>query len=311
MNKQPTYWKKYNLIFKCFSSKFLYEEIKKLTYKLGKPFDKKGNRGPKFKISPEEYAAYEAFQIVTRNASFRDMEWDSDMLVSKHIDHGTLHHNFLKIPYDYLSRLLDAIVHMLESLLGNAIVYIMDSTGLSTSVYEETLVKGKLTRRNKDFKLHVLSGYYPKEQITCMKGALASDKHVSDAEGAARLVREHKTKGFHLGDRGFDAEKVYREILENEGIPIIKPKKRKAKMFSYKAKGRALYREHIYKELRGVIETGFGGLENKGLIYTRCVREDSVNKKGLLAAIRHNLMSYLKALVVTTSALFGIIRQTL
>lgn len=309
--EQPTYWQRYDKLFKHFSSRAIYNKILEVANKLGKPFTKKGKRGPKFKIKPEEYAAYEAYKIISSNASFRDMELDSDLFLDKHLDHGTFHNNFLRIPYEYLNKLLSEIARMLEDLLGYFIATIFDSTGLTTSKYEETIVKGKLIRRNKDYKLHTITAYHPKEKITYYIDALSSDKHVSDAEGASRLLKRNKTSGFHLGDRAYDAEKVYKEILANEGIPIIKPKKHKAKLFSDKAKGRTMYREHIYKELRGIIETSYGGLENKGLTNTRCVRDDSIKKKGMLAAIRHNFMTYLRLLAIQIGRLSGIIRQTL
>lgn len=294
--EESTYWRRYDLLFKHFSSAEMYNRIEEQVYKLGKPFDKKGFRGPKFKIPPEEYASYEAYKIISNNASFRDMELDSEVFIDKHLDHSTFHKNFLKIPYEYFSRLLTAIARMLEELLGYFMITVFDSTGLSTRIYENALSKGRIIRRNKDYKLHTLLAYHPDKQITYYKDALSSDKHTSDPEGAVRLMRRNKTTGFHLGDRAYDSEKLYKEILAREGIPIIKPKKHKAKLFSDKAKGRAMYREHIYKEFRGVIETSYGGLENKGLIDTRCVRDDSIKKKGILAALRHTFMTYLRVL---------------
>jgi hypothetical protein len=47
---EPTYWKKYDKLFKHFSSLDMYNKIKEISYRLGKPFTKKGVRGPKFKI---------------------------------------------------------------------------------------------------------------------------------------------------------------------------------------------------------------------------------------------------------------------
>jgi predicted transposase YbfD/YdcC len=289
----------------------MYNKIREKTYKLGKPFDKKGKRGPKFKISPEEYAAYEAYKIVSSNSTFRDMELDSKLFVDKHIDHGTFHHNFTKIPYEYLNSLLREIAKMLEKLLGYFVATIFDSTGLNTRQYENTMFKGKIRRRSKDYKLHTLIAYHPKEKLTYYIDALSSDKHISDAEGAARLIRKNETHGFHLGDRAYDAEKVYKEILAKERVPIIKPKVHKAKMSSEKSKGRKMYRSHIYKELRGVIETSYGGLENSGQTYTRCINDDSIKKKGMLAAVRHTFLTYLKVLASQIDQLTGIIRQTL
>jgi uncharacterized protein YbaR (Trm112 family) len=224
------------------------------------------------------------------------MELDSNLFCNKHLDHGTFHNNFMKIPYEYLIRLLREIARLLEKLLGYYLITIFDSTGLNTRLYEETMIKGKIKKRNKDYKLHTITAYHPKEKITYYIDALSSDKHISDAEGAKRLLQRNKTNGYHLGDKAYDCEKVYKEILTKEGIPIIKPKKHKAKLFTCKSKGRSMYKEHIYKELRGVIETSYGGLENKGLINTRCIRDDSIKKKGILAAIRHSFITYLRVL---------------
>jgi len=127
---QPTYWQRYDRVFKHFSSTTIYQKIRELARKLGKPFDKLSRRGPKFKIPPEEYAAYEAYQIIADNASFRDMELDAELFVDKHLDHSTFHGNFLKIPYEYFSRLLQSVARMLEQLLGYCIATLMDSTGL-------------------------------------------------------------------------------------------------------------------------------------------------------------------------------------
>jgi len=306
-HRQPTYWKRYDQVFKRFSSWQIYCKIKELTHGLGKPFEKRGARGPKFKIAPEEYAAYEFYQIIRTNASFRDMEQDAELFVGMHLDHGTFHKNFMKIPYEYLQRLLRAIVQLLEQLLGYCMITIVDSTGISTKQYEETLIKGKVKLRNKEYKLHTLLASHPDKQTTFYIDAMMSDKHISDAEGAKRLIVSNQTTGYHLGDRGFDAEKVYEAILEKEGIPIIKPKVHKAKMASYKAQGRTCYQEHIYREFRGVIETSYGGLENAGMIQTRCVREDSIAKKGMLAAIRHNLMVYLRAVAETVAQLLELV----
>lgn len=308
---QPTYWQRYDQVFKRFSSKTIHDKIRDLAHKLGKPFDKTSKRGPKFKIDPCEYASYEAYQIISSNASYRRMELDTELFVHKHLDHSILHKNFLKIPYEYLTRLLETIARMLEHLLGYCVATLMDSTGISTRKYEETLIKGKMKRRNKEFKLHTLNASHPDKKLTYYIDALASDKHVSDAEGARRLLERNKTTGFHCGDRAYDAEKVYKEILAREGIAMIKPKKHKAKLFSEKAKCRKMYRKHIYDELRPVIETSYGGLENSGMIQTRCVRDDAIKKRGILMAVRHNLMTYLRVLASLKDWLTRIIRQTL
>lgn len=298
MKNVLTYWKRYDLVYKRFSFRIIYKKILGIADKLGNPFAKNTNKGRKYKIDLKEYAAYIAFETITYNSPYRDMELASELYVNKHIDHSTFHKNFLKIPLEYLTKLLTEIARMLEKMLGYFNITIFDSTGLGTAIYEDAIDKGKIIRRNKDYKIHTILAYHPKEKITYYIDALSSDKHTSDAEGAAQLLKRNKTYGYHLGDRGYDAEKLYKEIFNKECIPIIKPKKNKAKLFSCKIKGRSMYKEHIYKELRGIIETSYGGLENKGSVYTRYVRDDCIKKKGILAAVRHNLMTYFRASVI-------------
>jgi hypothetical protein len=243
------------------------------------------------------------------HGTFRAMELDAELFLQRHIDHGTFWYNFIKIPYEYFHRLLCAVAQLLEELLGYYIT-IIDSTGLSTRRFEDTLVQGEQRRVQKDYKLHVLAAYSPKERLTYYMDALATDKHVSDAAGATTLLLRHPNSGYHLGDRAYDAESVYEAILANEGIPIIKPKHVTAKCFSSKAKGRKMYREHIYKELRGVIETSFGGLENGDMIQTRCTRDDTIKKKGILAAFKHTCWTWLRIIAIQAGRLWRIIRQT-
>jgi len=53
-----SYWKRYDLVFKIFSPKKIYNKILGFAKSLGKPFKKKNKRGPKMKLEPEEYASY-------------------------------------------------------------------------------------------------------------------------------------------------------------------------------------------------------------------------------------------------------------
>ena len=85
MTTEPTYWQKYDRVFKYFSFKKIFSKVCELAKAIGQPFIKKGKRGRKFKIQPYEYAAYMAFEIISHNSPYRDMGLSSELYVSKHI----------------------------------------------------------------------------------------------------------------------------------------------------------------------------------------------------------------------------------
>lgn len=304
MTTEPTYWKKYDLVFKHFSYKKIYAKILKITKKLGQPFAKKSKRGRNFKIQPYEYAAYMAFEIISYNSPYRDMELGSELYVNEHIDHSTFGKNFIKIPYLYFQELLKRIAQLLESLLGKAVAYIPDSTGLVTDIYEDSFYAGKEIRRKKTYKAHSLVGYYPDKGITYIKTGEGTDKHVSDAEGVRRMLEDYNLGWAYLpADRGYDYETTYKAAYEAGLTPIIKKQNKDSGRKSRHRK-KSVFIESLYKELRGLVETVFGGLENKGLLHTRLRRDDNIRKFGVVIQIRHNLMVLLKEIAKEICYLF-------
>jgi len=222
-----TYWKRYDQVFKHFSSKKIYEKILEIVEELGEPFKKKSNKGRKFKINPEEYAALIAFKISSGD-DYRDMEMDSELYVKEHIDHSTFGKNFFRIPYDYLRNLLQLTGRMLEGLLGHAKVHIPDSTKLSTDRYKEIIYRGKRRRVKETFKLHILVQRHPKRKMAIIMDGLSSDAHVSDAEGAARMSNVLQKGDICEADRGvMTMRKCTKRVLKEKLEPISSNKTKK------------------------------------------------------------------------------------
>ena len=73
------YWKKYDGVLKNFTPKEIYQMVLGFAQKLGEPFFKKGKYGRKTKLKSTEYAAYIVYKIITKNATYRDMEFESKM----------------------------------------------------------------------------------------------------------------------------------------------------------------------------------------------------------------------------------------
>lgn len=294
MTTEPTYWQRYDLVFKTYSLKKIYLEILEMAKSLGKPFFKKGKRGPKFKVKPEAYAAYTAFEIVTHNSPYRDMELGSELFLDKHIDHSTFAKNFEKTPLIYFMRLLEKIAAMLDRLLGKAKIKIMDSTRITTYVYEKTRIKLDETKKRNDYKFHSLVSYHPKKKAIYFDTVLSTDKHTSDAEGAKQMIERKPAKAKYYGDKAYHAEKVYEQILKSEGIPIIKPRKGKPKMATLRSVCSKKYNARSYKQIRGRIEVCYGGLENAGLLVTKMRKPENINKRNVIIALKQNLSTLLR-----------------
>lgn len=287
-----SYWKRYDKVYKFFSSKEIYNKILGFAKNLGKPFEKKNNRGPKLKLDSEEYASYIVYKE-SKGEAYRDMELDAETFFGKKIDHSTFAKNFQKIPIDYLRRLLQITGQYLESILGHAKVHVPDSTKLSTDRYKEIIYQGKPRRVKETFKLHTMVQRHPKKQMVIIMDGFSSDDHISDAEGAVRMSHVLHEGDILPADRGFDYEKVYRACAERKVKTNIKPQDKKSgKGFRYRKK--AKFRKRSYKKQRGIVETRYATIENAGLTLTHYRIEDTRFKYGLILEIKQNIDNILR-----------------
>lgn len=291
---EPSYWQRYDRVFKHFSYKKIYEHILSLARKLGTPFEKKSKRGRPFKITQTEYAAFMVFEIITNDSVYRNMEQDSELFLQKHIDHSTFGKNFIKIPYEYLQKLLHLCASLLESLLGKALAYIPDSTAITTKFYKDSIREGKKCRLLQTYKSHALVGYYPNKGIIYVKTAEGTDHHTSDSKGATLMLENYDLGWAYMpADRGYDYEETYKSSEKAELTSNIKKQKRPNGPKS-KYRKRSIYIDRLYKEIRHIVECNFGGLENKGLLKTTLKRPDNINKYSIIIHVRQNLMAYLR-----------------
>src|SRR3989338_1443401 len=307
-----SYWKRYDLVFKHFSSKKLFKKILGFAKKLGEPFTKKSNRGPKFKISPPEYAAYTVFEIITHNSHYRDMESDSELYVNKHIDHSTFGKNFQKTPYIYFLNMLEETSKLLENILGKVKVLIADSTGTHSHVYHDCELVDKKTRRKKRYKTHALVSSHPNAKAIYIRTGIGRNLRISDSEGAKRRSEKDSAKNcLFIADRGYDFEKVYKECHNKNIKANIKPQKYESNRSTKRNNAIKQYSENLYKEGRGVVESIFGGLSNKGLLNTKLRKDENINKHSLISMFRHNLYTLLRLQVGLNQLVCLINRQTL
>jgi hypothetical protein len=297
--------KLYDQFIKHFDVDKAYSELLKLAKKIGKPFEKKGCRGRPLGAEPEEYAAYFVFSW-NEGHKLHGMERYSVKFLDKKLDHSTFGKIINRIPLFYFILLLEAFAYRIEQLIHTAIIAFADSTGITTGIYEERIFKGKTTIMRKDFKLHILAGYLPEYSLTYIKTALASDKHTSDAEGAKQMLeRILEWIAYFLADKGYDAEKVHEACTKKGMIDVVKRKDRKSKMATYRSLTDKFFNTNLYKEIRGIIETIFGGLENKGLLKTKLKNPITIFKFSLASAIFHNQRTSIFARLIKIIAIFS------
>lgn len=292
-----SYWKEYDLVFKTFSAKKVYKKILVFAQFLGKPFKKKGKRGPKFKVSPEEYTAYIAFKMA-KGDNYRDMELDTELFFEQHLDHSTFQKNFKKIPYTYLRKLLRYTGLILEQFLGRLNCHIVDSTKITEDRTMEIIFCGKRRKIKKTYKLHALIQRHPKKKMTVIKDGIATSNHVSDSGGAIQMLDVLQEDDELFGDRGFDYEQLYKECAERKIKTTIKPQDRSPGKHSvYRKKVISFFNARRYKRRRGIVETVFSEYENQGLTFTHLRDDDLKLKYGLILQIRHNIKNILRVIV--------------
>lgn len=287
MPKQ-TYWKQYDFLYKKHSKKSLFQRLEKECCKLGLPYTKQDPRGRKPKFSPTTYSAFLALQKIFRHR-YREMELEATLYLSCKADHSTFARNYAKIPECYIEKLIGNLVDK------EFIYWIADSTAISTKIRVERLVGGTRNKVKLRDKFHVVIGYDPPSYQTFILGARASDEHLSDSKGVVELIRGKRSNAYFLGDSAYNTYELHELVKEVGLFALMKPDaKGIRKKMSDKAMQTKLFSKKLYRELRGVVETVFGGSTNAGLILTYAKKEHTRRLDTLMLGVRHNLMASMR-----------------
>lgn len=290
-----TYWMKYDRLYKNFSPLEVFQLVRDFANKLGQPYTNTDGRGKKPKVNPIDYAAYIAFQILVKGATYRAMEFESKMFLGKHLDHGTFAYHFGKIPTAYFLDLVEEAGTHLTTLLETSKHYVVDSTAITTPLTFETNIKGKKVVEHIEFKAHAIASIHKKNQCVVIRKALATTKNVADCEGAKIMLQTGTIHHVTLhGDRGFDYERVYHACHQNHIKPNIKPQTYTAPHFKHREQELKKYNDQSRKKHRGIIETIFGGLTNAKLLITRLITTTKICSYAAIMLLRHNIMSILR-----------------
>lgn len=219
--KRVGYWRRYDAKYRTCNVEKLYSFILSKARKIGAPFERKSGRGRPFTLSPCEYAA--TFIIATLfDLSLRDIEWFSEVIAGRHVDHSTFGKAFAKIPVSYLNKLLFITRNEIYNAINETPVLIADSTGVVMDrAYEEIMVQCKKRMKQMYDRLHVIVEYYPTDGVIVVANARAHSH--SDAGTAVHMLHEIEVAGERFfADAGYDAEQLYETCYRRGLHPLIK-----------------------------------------------------------------------------------------
>ncbi len=292
MKTNVSYWKQYDFLYKNNSKKSLFKRLKKEGKKLGQPYKKKDNRGRKPKFSSIVYASFICLQKIFRHR-YREMELEADLYLPDKADHSTFQRNYEKISEEYIEKLITNLVNR------TFIYWIADSTCMSSKIRVERTVQGVRNKVLLRDKYHVIIGYDPPTNTTMILGVKASDEHMSDSQGAIKLLKGKQSNAYFLGDSAYNTYELH-EVVKSVGLfPLMKPdNKGIRKTLSVKARQVKLFSKKLYREIRGIVETVFGGATNAGLILSYAKKDHTRRLDTLMLALRHNLMANIRCYLV-------------
>jgi hypothetical protein len=290
MQPKSTYWQKYDLLNKKYSKKRQFEKLKEACKRHGVPFVRSDPRGRKLKFEIFDYAAFICIQKIY-NHKYREMELESDLYLPDWADHSTFQRNYAKISEKYVEEVTTSFVDREFNF------WIADSTAISTKISVERIIGGQRRKELLTDKYHIIIGYDPPTNTTMILGIKATDNHVSDSQGALMLLEGKQSNAYFLGDSAYNTYALHEKVQQVGLFPLMKPdNKGIRKTLSVKSRQVRLFIKPIYKEVRGIVETVFGGATNAGMMITHAKKEHTRRLDTLMLALRHNFRASLKLL---------------
>lgn len=246
----------------------------------------------------------------TNGEGLEKMELDSEVFLNRHYDHSNFGYHYKKLSSEIIYNITSVYEKLCNGLLKNKIIFhIYDSTAISTSVREERLRQGTRNKEKITKKFHTALGYDPPNKLVLVEAMLASNHHISDANGALIMNKNKNWVGYDLGDSAYETYDLINETINQKRVPVFKPTKKPVrKKTSYKEKLRKKWNgnlKRIYKEIRGIGEVLYGAATRAGLMMSNSRLTENQYKDALVIGLRQNMLTYLRL-----KALVRIIRKT-
>ena len=220
------------------------------------------------------------------------------LLTQQSLDRSNIDRWFQRMEISYIEQASEFLNEKLEEMFGYG-EYITDATKYTTTEYQEVLHKGQTVFELVMIGLHIIVNYFFKD------GFLSIVKfHVSDGFAhespifREKLLPKAKLKANRRmhGDKGFAAEDNFKALFEKELIPNISQKDNTKRGFWTK-KAKKLYNNNLRKQIRGLVETVFGGMETETDNKIRFKLDKTRKLYVAVRALTHQIRTYFRALV--------------
>jgi hypothetical protein len=281
-----------DLFYKNYSKKDLYRELITLVKRTNLIRKKRRGRPPT--VHKHKSMAYILLQRMDKS-SYRDMELEGDLFLPHKYDHSSYQYQYTTIDYHVIELLTGILSAKIESLIGQAIFNILDTTGVSTTIKVPRLRQGTREKEKLNDKLHIFLGYDPPKQTVYIKDTLATDNHISDSQGGLIMTDRTSWKGDMFGDSAYQTYELIEQIDGQGKRLFFKPANKKIrKTLTPKARWAEDFCLRLYQEIRGLVETPFGGATKKNLLHTYSRLEGNRRKDSLLVPLRQNFLTCLR-----------------
>jgi hypothetical protein len=228
-------------------------------------------------------------------SSYRDMELEGNLYLPHKYDHSSYQYQYTTTDYHVLELLTRILSIKIEALIGQAIFNILDTTGVSTTIKVPRIRQGTRQKEKLNDKLHIFLGYDPPQHVVYIKDALATNNHVSDSQGGLIMTGRTSWRGDMFGDSAYQTYELIEQIDMQGRRPFFKPAKKEIrKMLTPKSRWAEDFCLKLYQEIRGLVETPFGGASKKNLLHTYSKLGKNRRKDSLLVPLRQNFLTYLR-----------------
>ena len=248
----------------------------------------RSRRGRRPKFSARKHAAICATARYF-DYTYREVEGQARLIMTKTIDHSTIGWALKRMRTPYLKLLLLLLFGEINR-IARCEVYMVDSTGISTTRPSRRKRVLKMSWSREFLKMRALVGYSPQAGALAIASARVTAGNVADCTQLGRLLEGIQGMGEPLlGDRGYDSRRNLDVATRHGSRAVIKPRAigmhhgARKKRFKEFGSNRRLYRQ------RGIAEAVFGGIENRYGAMVRCKLPTTKAASILLMAVAHNL----------------------
>ena len=306
----PGYWSAQHSS-KLDSVEKIFNIAEKLVRRLPPPWER-SRRGRRPKFTARKHAAVCATARYF-DYTYREVEGQAPLMMPKAIDHSTVGWALKRLRVPYLKLLLILLFREINR-LAKCGLYMVDSTGISTTRLARRKRVLKTSWSREFLKMHVLVGYSRPAGALAVVSARVTAGNVADCTQLGRLLEGIQGMGEPLlGDRGYDSRRN-REIAARHGFkPVIKPRAIGMGRWVNRKKFREFRRNRRLYRQRGIAEAVFGGIENRYGAMVRCRLPATKAASVLLMAVAHNLRTLARVRAMKEMGillLFRFIRQT-